>query len=459
MFLRKLLIFAVIIITSLASLWAQDQNIKKEEAINKVGEAMMTSGPDEAIRLLKTMVKESSKYHWNSFHFIGLAHNLMYGKKVAHAIEFLELFSKVSNDSPDVYIALGEAYLIQLDKKNAMLNFEKALQMNPKNHTALKMLRNLDRNILALQKGTILEMKYAFEKPQLLQGLYLGQQPPGLKPEIFAPNLLSTEYSEVISMVTRDGREIWFGVSLSHHLAAMMVTREKNLQWINPEEFSFSENLKTLTLSQTADGKRIYFSTLNPDTKSRENYDIYYVDKTVNGWSEPKALGAPVNTEANERHPFFSFGKLYFASDRAGSLGGLDIFFSEIMEGRFSVPVNMGTSINSSKWEWDVSISPDEKYLIVGSNRDSKNPNSFDLFISFKGKNGQWSQAKNMGLDVNSAESELGVVFSPDGKYIFFHSTRIHPQSEELGYGNGKADIYWIDSKIIDKYRPKKSQK
>ena len=456
MFLRKslILVFCTILLTT--PLFIKGGETKKESAIRKVGKAFMTSGPEEAIRVLKSMVKEKDKYHWKSLPFIGIATSLIHGDNLNQAIEMLELLSHVFENPTEIYITLGEAHMMKFDKKKANQYFKKVLKTNPRNFSALRLLRNLDQNILALKKMTFLEMKYQFEKSYRLKGPYLGQKPPGLTPKVFAPNLLSMEGGEVISMVTIGGSEIWFGVSLYHTHSSMMITGEKNGTWTDPEEFSFSDNMmRDLTLSQTEDGKRIYFSAMNQGTTGKNNHDIYYVEKTATGWSEPRLLPPPLNSKFHERHPFYRNGKLYFASNRPGSLGGSDIFYSELKEGTFSIPKNMGPFVNSPKWEWDISVSPDETYLIIGSNRESPDPNSFDLFVSFRDKNDQWTKPVNMGPEVNSSNSDLGVVFSPDGKYIFYHSSRIHPRSDELGYGNGKADIYWVDAKIIDTLRKK----
>lgn len=55
-----------------------------------------------------------------------------------------------------------------------------------------------------------------------------------------------------------------------------------------------------------------------------------------------------------------------------------------------------------------------------------------------------------MGSAINTDESEMDFLLSPDGKYIFFTSSRIHPEADKVGYGNGRADIYWVNAKIID---------
>ena len=49
-----------------------------------------------------------------------------------------------------------------------------------------------------------------------------------------------------------------------------------------------------------------------------------------------------------------------------------------------------------------------------------------------------------MGPTINSEETEYGPMLSPDGKYLFFTSTR-----------SGDGDIYWMDAAIIEEHKPK----
>ena len=54
--------------------------------------------------------------------------------------------------------------------------------------------------------------------------------------------------------------------------------------------------------------------------------DIWVVDKNAGGWSAPRNLGAPVNTDRNESSPSVAAdGTLYFGSDRDGGAGSIDI--------------------------------------------------------------------------------------------------------------------------------------
>jgi len=298
------------------------------------------------------------------------------------------------------------------------------------------------------------------ENTELNKGdkIFVNQEPPERIPKIFAPGVLSTLKSECLAIIFPGGNEIWHIIQLNHYQTFTYSIRKKGNNWSQPEVVDFASKYSVGQLSLCIDGKRIYFSSKGKDidpNNAKLDWDIWYTNKTESGWSEPIKMGYPINTEANERQPFLSAsGQLYFTSDKEGTFGGLDIFTSKLQNGHFSEPINLGDRINSEKWEWDVYVSPDDDYLVFSSNKESRNPNSFDLFISFRGPESVWLEPQNMGPIINTDASEMDFLLSPDRKYIFFTSSRIHPEADKIGYGNGRADIYWVDAKIIEDLKP-----
>ena len=133
---------------------------------------------------------------------------------------------------------------------------------------------------------------------------------------------------------------------------------------------------------------------------------------------------------------------------------------SECINGQFSESKNLGESINTNLKEVDPSIAPDESYIIFCRREEGR---GWDLYISFKKRDGSWSIAKNMGDQINSNAAEFCPTMSADGKYLFFTSTRSNLPSyskipityeEKIHFlrspGNGNSDIYWVDAKIIE---------
>jgi outer membrane protein OmpA-like peptidoglycan-associated protein/tetratricopeptide (TPR) repeat protein len=78
--------------------------------------------------------------------------------------------------------------------------------------------------------------------------------------------------------------------------------------------------------------------------------DIYRTTKFNNLWSAPENLGNTINSSGNEMFPFiFKDSIIYFSSDGNFGLGGLDVYESNFLNGRWTVPYNIGYPVNSSQ--------------------------------------------------------------------------------------------------------------
>lgn len=291
------------------------------------------------------------------------------------------------------------------------------------------------------------------EKFPQLRGPYLGQKTPGMTPEVFAPGIISVkDRFELNSVFSPKGDEFFFAVEAPGDRAVMMYSKQVNGVWTQPEIAPMSKNLKEYSdvdMAFSPDGNRLYYCSNRavPGNKKPE-MNIWFSTRETNGWSKPVVLEKPVNSENIDLYPTFTTtGTMYFTSKRDGGFGNKDIYYSRWKNGRFTAPVHMGPAINTKNVEGDIFISPAEDYLIVTSEKRPDGLGSADLYISFRKKDGTWTNAKNMGEPVNSKGVEFCPMVSPDGKYFFFtRKTRAVP----------KGQIYWVDAKIIEIHRPKK---
>src|SRR4029079_9052859 len=75
-------------------------------------------------------------------------------------------------------------------------------------------------------------------------------------------------------------------------------------RWTMPEVAPFSGRYSDADPFITADGKKFYFISRRPAPgKTSRDLDIWVMDKTETGWSEPRNLGQPVNSNDNEWYP------------------------------------------------------------------------------------------------------------------------------------------------------------
>jgi Tol biopolymer transport system component len=244
----------------------------------------------------------------------------------------------------------------------------------------------------------------------------------------------------------------------------------ENGKWTGPEVAPFSGHYSDIEPFYSPDGKRIYFSSNRPlegTGEPRPDFDIWYVEKTGDGWADAVNIGAPVNTEGNEFYPSVTAdGTLYLTASYESSLGFEDIYKSELVDGKYADPINLGETVNSRLYEYNSFIAPDESYIIYSGHGRQDGFGSGDLYVSFRQEDGSWSKAVNMGERINSGAIDYCPYVSPDGEYLFFSSNRKAGGAyTEIGITydqmlillaapeNGLGDIYWISASIIDEIK------
>ena len=304
----------------------------------------------------------------------------------------------------------------------------------------------------------------------VLRGEYLGQKPPGLKGELFAPGIMSTSLPELNSVFFPGAREVIYSVHVGDMKWAMLMMREESGRWSKPEAAPFSGEYGGVDPFISFDGNTVYFCSNRPrsaGSEQEEDYDIWYVERTAGGWSEPINMGSPINSKSHEFYPSLTRdGTMYFQSHRNGGFGASDIYRAELVNGRYREAELLPEEINSAGSEGDAYIAPDESYLIVSTRREEDNIGRSDLYISFREEDGSWSPLKNMGEQVNSIGGENCQILSPCGRYLFYTSRQYKspPPDSPLTYDfirnawgapqNGLGDIYWVDAQIIEKFKP-----
>ncbi|RMG77204.1 MAG: hypothetical protein D6714_20160 [Bacteroidetes bacterium] len=119
-------------------------------------------------------------------------------------------------------------------------------------------------------------------------------------------------------------------------------------RWQDLEDLPFNSNEYNVAHpSLSADGKKLFFSSDMPGGYG--GMDLYVSERENGRWGPPINLGPEVNTEGHEIFPYVDHnGRLYFASDGLIGLGGLDIYFVEEKgEGVYTSPENLGFPINT----------------------------------------------------------------------------------------------------------------
>lgn len=158
----------------------------------------------------------------------------------------------------------------------------------------------------------------------------------------------------------------------------LYLLKYENNKWSKPVRVSFCGNNFSYGHAQfSSDGNTVYFSSDQVGTLGGK--DIFS-SSFVNGiLGSPMNLGDSVNTAADEMYPFAFDNKLYFSSNKAGGLGGLDVYKSEIKEGKFKSSSNLGATLNTSGDDFSFYLTPTGKNGFVASN--AKGLGSDDIFF------------------------------------------------------------------------------
>ncbi len=289
-----------------------------------------------------------------------------------------------------------------------------------------------------------------WEKP-ILKGPYLGQKPPGKTPEIFAPNILNTKkMGAFCSVFAPDGNKFYFVYYERENDASSGIAWMKRINdvWTKPEMLHFNSTTFDNDMCMSSDGNKLIFRSWRtlPDGKTPKDHSyLWFVERSDEGWSQAKLLkcgGVPVRTGCPS---IATDGTIYFAFRGVDVFG---IYRSKLVNGTYGAPEYVFTAVDTIDTEGDMFVAPDESYMIIScwDHPDNICSGQGDLYITYQKDNGTWTEEINMGELINTRYGENCPQVSPDGKYFFFN--RYNPDAK-------KGNIYWVDAKVIEDYKPK----
>lgn len=214
------------------------------------------------------------------------------------------------------------------------------------------------------------------------------------------------------------------------------------------DEINSSLNEGTSAIS--ADGRKLIFTSC----VGRDGWgscDLYESNKVGERWSVPKNLGAAVNSPDWESQPSLSADgrTLYFISDRRGGVGKRDIWVStQDVKGNWIQARNLGREVNTSGDEISPFIHVNNRTLYFASN-GLTGFGGYDIFYQEKQDNGSWSKAINMGGPINDHEDQFSLFVTADGTKAFYSHESVNDK------GQTRSQLY--ETLVPENQRPKKS--
>ncbi len=283
---------------------------------------------------------------------------------------------------------------------------------------------------------------------------------------LFAPGIVSTGMNERDACLSPDRETFYFTIQPQRGISVIVFSTLKNGKWLQPKVASFSGVYNDIEPVFHPDGKRLFFvsNRPNPEDSTRTDFDIWYVKKEKNGWSQPVNIGGPVNREGNEFYPSFTKnGDIYYCASYDDATGGEDLYMARASNEGYGSVENLGDSVNTKAAEYNAFVHPDGDYIVYTSHGWGEGEGGGDLFVAFKDEKGHWKRAINAGDIINSSSFEFCPSLSPDGTVLFFTSYRSReylPHNGSFTYpdlqkihnspGSGRnGDIYYVSEDVI----------
>lgn len=284
------------------------------------------------------------------------------------------------------------------------------------------------------------------EKPNTKEGdssieesFYLGQKPPGLVPELFAPGIVSVNGRlEGTVSFSPDLKEMYFAADNEDEETSIYFSKLVDDKWTTIEKVEFTKGEKNEEMHPfvSHDGKRVYFTAMDSAFTDEK---IWYVNRLEDSWSDAMLLDSPINDDLVFFPNQAENGDLYYFN-----LSKFKTFYAPNKNGEF--PEIQEVTLESGHHAF---ISPSQDYLILTARNEEDGRRDNDMYVYFKEKEGTWTKPINLGNTINTSFNEKAPRVSPDGKYLFFGR-------DERDIEPGLANIFWVSTEIIEKLRPQK---
>ncbi|HJX71864.1 MAG TPA: OmpA family protein [Bacteroidales bacterium] len=313
---------------------------------------------------------------------------------------------------PYSFIILGDLEFKLSRYEDAMKSYQAFLETGSKDQKHIKVaLKNIKRCQFSID---------AMANPVPFTPVNMG---PAINSEDdeYWPCLTADESMFIFTRLLKDS------TSYPGYQEDFFISRKDSQGWEQAKNAGFPLNSPLNEGAQTisADGRLMVFTACGrQDGLGR--CDLYFSKKTGDTWTPPMNMGKPVNTGSNETQPSLAAdGKtLYFASDRPGGFGDIDIYVTTMdAQIKWSIPRNLGEIINTTGRDWAPFIHPDNQTLYFASN-EHIGLGGFDLFYSKRDSAERWGKPVNIGYPINTLNDEYGLILNAAGSRAYFASDK-----------------------------------
>ena len=246
------------------------------------------------------------------------------------------------------------------------------------------------------------------------------------------PSTVNTqEHAEYLPALSADGQTLIFTRRIGNNEDFYAAIRDaSDGSWQRAQPLT---NVNTLdnegAQSLSADGRYLVFTACGR-SDGLGSCDLYASYRTSSGWSEPRNLGAPINSKAWESQPSLSANGnlLFFASRRPGGEGAADLWASaRQVDGTWSEPINLGPTVNTDSDEQAPFFHADGRSLYFMSD-GHPGMGGFDLFVTRLDTSNRWLEPYNLGYPLNTSANEGALTVAIDGRTAYYASDAAQAQ-------------------------------
>lgn len=265
---------------------------------------------------------------------------------------------------------------------------------------------------------------------------------------------INTSFPEYVPLISLDGKTLYFTSrrtgstgdlvdAYGNYYEDVYVTQKNDKgEWDQPKNIGAPINTKThdACVALSFDGNQMIIYRTAPDQLTG---DLYISKMGYDGWSEPQKFGPEINTPHIETSACFSndTSVIYFSSNKPGGLGGKDLYrIKKLPNGRWSLPMNLGPTINTERDEDSPFLHPDGITLYFSS-KGHNTMGGYDIYKTvLNAATNQFSSPENLGYPINSINDDIFFVMNIDGTKGYYSSVKEDSK--------GSSDIYEIDTRF-----------
>ncbi|MEN7548528.1 OmpA family protein [Rapidithrix thailandica] len=392
-----------------------------------------------------TWLTAEAQFHTRSKKAVKLFEAAVEAKKTRNfdkAKELLQKAIKTDDTFSDAYFALGNIHELYREGNQAREYYQQTVKLSPAESRFLHAWYFLAQDAMASGR---------YQEAKELAGKYLNSNSPRKRKRLvnelnllmknveyaleavnhpipFDPVSLNSKVNRLseqsFPVITADKQTLIFTGLSELGDENVYECKFENGDWTEPIPLKdINSAINEGTCSISADGKTMIITSCDGN-RSRKNYgqcDLYICKKVGDTWSKMVNLGPAVNSRNWDSQPSLSADgrKLFFTSDRPGGVGGRDIWMSTLQEnGQWSQAINLGPEINTPHDEISPFIHVNGLSLFFASN-GHLGMGGFDLYKA-EFVNSEWEMPENLGYPLNDHTHQLSLFITSDGQTAYF---------------------------------------